>query len=291
MQSRPTISGIITTYNEERNIAECIESLLWCDEVIVVDSHSTDRTAEIARSYDKVRYSERTYFGAASQKNFAMDQSVCDWMLILDADERCTPELRAEMEGLLSAPTHDAYVIRRKCFFLGKVIRFSGWRHDRVLRFLKRGAARCENRRVHAQLVSKDPPGLLENPMLHYMTHTLDEHIERTVRYSWWGAAQAWREGKTAGLTKVAGRSSFRFFRTYVLQLGVLDGMRGLVFCFLQATGTYLKWARLWSWHVNAKRGIAPQLPIFDDNPEIWAQAEKDAAEQVGSLPGSARPT
>ena len=101
--------------------------------------------------------------------------------------------------------------------------------------------------------------------MLHLMTHTLDEHIERIVRYSWWGAAQAWREGRRAGVVEVFGRPAFRFFRTYVVQLGFLDGMRGLVFCLLQATGSYLKWARLWSWHVNAKRGIAPQLPTFDE--------------------------
>ena len=99
---RPAISAIVTTFNEEANIAACIESLLWCDEILVVDSFSTDRTPEICRAYDKVRFFQRTYFGSASQKNWAMDQVTNDWILIFDADERCTPALQREIEELLA---------------------------------------------------------------------------------------------------------------------------------------------------------------------------------------------
>jgi glycosyltransferase involved in cell wall biosynthesis len=107
--SRPAVSAIVTTFNEEQNIAGCIESLLWCDEILVVDSFSTDRTPEIARGYDKVRFSQRTYFGSASQKNWAMDQVKNEWILIYDADERCTPALQKEIEDLLaSRPSHAA---------------------------------------------------------------------------------------------------------------------------------------------------------------------------------------
>jgi len=278
MSSRPRLTAIITTFNEERNIAECVEALLWTGCVLVVDSFSTDRTVEIVKGYPAVRLLQHVYHGAAAQKNWAMDQTDSEWILIFDADERCTPALRDEIERVLDAPQHDAYVIRRDCLFLGKLIKHSGWANDRVLRLFRRGKARNENRRVHAQLVATGEPGALKHPMLHLMTHTLDEHIERVVRYSWWGAAQAWREGRRAGLNEVLGRSAFRFFRTYVLQLGFLDGMRGLVFCMLQATGTYLKWARLWSWHVNAKRGIAPQLPTFDDDPGTW---DGDGSEEI----------
>src|SRR6185369_2140573 len=117
---RPAVSAIITTFNEEANIGDCIKSLLWCDEILVVDSFSTDRTPEIVRGYDKVRFFQRTYFGSASQKNWAMDQVKNDWILIFDADERCTPALQKEIQDLLaSSPRHDAYTIKRRVYFMG----------------------------------------------------------------------------------------------------------------------------------------------------------------------------
>ena len=156
---RPPISALVTTYNEERHIADCLASLDWCDEVLVVDSFSTDRTPEIVRGCERARFVQRTYYGSASQKNWAMDQTQNEWVLILDADERCTPELRAEIEALFQAgePAQDAYTIKRRVFFLGKVIRFSGWQHDRVVRLLRRDAGRYPNRRVHADMLTRTP--------------------------------------------------------------------------------------------------------------------------------------
>ena len=272
---RPKISVVVTTFNEEANIRDCLESLLWCDEILVVDSFSTDRTPEIAESYDEVTFCQRTYFGSAAQKNWAMDQTANDWILIFDADERCTPKLRREIERLLaSGPKHDAYTIRRRVYFLGKVIRFSGWQHDQVIRLLRKGAGRYPNRRVHADLKTRGPAPLLRNVMDHHMVEDFHKYVLRIVKYSRWGAAQGWKEGKRAGLAEVFGRSLWRFLRTYFLQLGVLDGMRGLVFCMLQAYGTYTKWSILWSWRVNEARGIEPELPVFDDSEETWSGLE-----------------
>jgi glycosyltransferase involved in cell wall biosynthesis len=280
------VSAIITTFNEEKNIGECIKSLLWCDEILIVDSFSTDRTPEIAQSYEKVRFYQRTYFGSASQKNWAMDQVANDWILIFDADERCTPALQKEIEALLAAhPRHEAYTIRRRVWFLGKVIRFSGWQHDQVVRLVRRGSARYPNRRVHADMITRGPAPLLRNPMEHYMTDSFDDYARRIEKYSYWGAAQNWREGKKSGALEVFGRSIWRFLRTWVFQLGILDGMHGVVFCMLQAYGTYLKWALLWGWHVNAARGMEPKLPIFDDREETWRGLE----EGEGSGNGEAR--
>src|SRR4051812_42500152 len=260
--SRPQVSAIITTLNEEQHIAECIESLLWCDEILIVDSFSTDATPEIARRYDKVQFVQRTYFGSAAQKNWAMDQVTNEWILIFDADERCTPALQKEVEGLLAAgPTYEAYTIRRRVYFLGHMIRFSGWQHDRVVRLIRNGSARYPNRRVHADMITRGPAPELRNPMEHYMADSLDEYVRRIEKYSFWGAAQNWREKRRSGVSEIFGRSVWRFLRTYVFQLGVLDGMHGLVFCMLQAFGTYLKWSLLWGWHVNAARGRAPNLP------------------------------
>jgi glycosyltransferase involved in cell wall biosynthesis len=276
---RPAVSAIVTTFNEEVHIAACIESLLWCDEILVVDSFSTDRTPEICRGYDKVRFFQRTYFGSASQKNWAMDQVTNDWILIFDADERCTPALQREIEELLAAgPAHEAYTIQRRVYFLDRVIRFSGWQHDRVVRLVKNGSARYPNRRVHADMVTRGPAPVLHSSMEHYMTDSLDEYIRRIEKYSFWGAAQKWKERKRSGVLEVFGRSIWRFFRTYVFQLGILDGMHGLVFCMLQSYGTYLKWALLWGWHVNAARGRMPSLPIFDDSEETWRGLDDEAA-------------
>ncbi|HKI03259.1 MAG TPA: glycosyltransferase family 2 protein [Thermoanaerobaculia bacterium] len=268
---RPRVSAIVTTFNEEVHIAGCIESLLWCDEILVVDSFSTDRTAEIARGHDKVQFVQRTYFGSAAQKNWAMDQVTNEWILIFDADERCTPELQKEIQELLAAgPSHEAYTIHRRVYFLDHLIRFSGWQNDRVVRLVKTGSARYPNRRVHADMVTRGTAPVLRSSMEHYMTDSLDEYIRRIEKYSFWGAAQNWREKKKSGPTEVFGRSIWRFLRTYIFQLGILDGMHGLVFCMLQAYGTYLKWALLWGWHVNAARGRMPDLPIFDDSEETW---------------------
>jgi len=277
---RPAVSAIITTFNEEANIGECIQSLLWCDEILVVDSFSTDRTPEIARGFDKVRFSQRTYFGSASQKNWAMDQVKNEWILIFDADERCTPELQQEIESLLrSGPKYDAYTIKRRVYFMGRVIRFSGWQHDRVVRLVRTGTARYPNRRVHADMITRGEAPILRHPMEHYMTDTLDEYIRRIEKYSFWGAAQNWKEGKKAGFQEVFGRSLWRFLRTYIFQLGIFDGLHGLVFCMLQAYGTYLKWALLWGWHVSAARGRQPSLPIFDEDETTWRSLEEGATE------------
>jgi len=268
---RPSLSAIVTTFNEEANIAACIESLLWCDEILVVDSFSTDRTEEIASAFDKVTFVQRTYYGSAAQKNWAMDEVESDWILIFDADERCTPALQQEIESLLAeGPAFDAYTIDRRAYFLGRRIRFSGWQHDRVVRLVKRGTARYPNRRVHADMDTLGPAPVLGQAMEHYMVDSMDEYIRRIMKYSVWGAAQAWKEGKRSGFAEVFGRTIWRFFRTYFIQLGVFDGMVGLVFCMLQAFGTYMKWSLLWGWHVNARRGRQPDLPVFDESEETW---------------------
>lgn len=273
--SRPAISAIVTTFNEERNIGECVESLLWCDEIFVVDSFSTDGTAAEVAHFPQATFVQRTYFGSASQKNWAMDQVKHDWILIFDADERCTPALQREIEALLaSGPRHDAYTIHRRVFFMDKVIRFSGWQRDRVVRLVKKGTARYPNRRVHADMQTLGPAPVLKNSMDHHMAESLEEYVQRIMKYSYWGAAQAWRDGKKAGGVEVLGRSAWRFFRTYVFQFGILDGMHGLVFCLLQAFGTYVKWAMVWGWRVNDRRGVRPKLPPFDDNEEVWKGLE-----------------
>jgi glycosyltransferase involved in cell wall biosynthesis len=269
---RPKVSGVITSFNEEHNIAECIESLLWCDEIILVDSYSTDRTPEIAQQYDKVRFFQRTYYGAGAQKNWAMQHVQYDWIFLLDSDERCSPELKLEVERILAAaPQHSAYMINRNVYILGKKIHFSGWQHDRVARLFRRGAAYYENRRVHSVLHTTGETPILENPIEHYMVErSFDEYAFRLAKYGYWNAAQCWRDGDRTTAVEVFLRPVWRFIRTYTLQLGFLDGSLGVVFCLLQSYSTYMKFAILWGWQKNDARGIAPMLPEFDEEESTW---------------------
>ena len=304
---RPKVTALVTTFNEEENIAACLETLIWCDAVMVVDSYSTDRTLELVCAFEGVRILQHAYHGGAAQKNWALQFVETPWVLIFDADERCTPELRSEIEALLEAdPEAEAYVIRRRVHFLGKVIRHSGWRNDRVVRLFHAQKGRYQNRRVHARvLLDGERPAMytapvLEQPMDHYMVTSLSEYIDRTRRYSYWGAAQTWRDGVRTSSGEIVRRSLWRFLRTYFLQRGFLDGAHGLIFCMLQAVGTYMKLATVWGWQIDQARGIEPELPSFDEDSGLWQPPQPDhpghatseeEGVQIHPLPGPERPS
>jgi hypothetical protein len=196
----------------------------------------------------------------------------CDWIFLLDSDERCTPELRREVETLLAdGPEHDAYMMNRDVYLLGKRIRYSGWQHDRVARFFRTGTAYYENRRVHSVLHTTGETPILDHPIEHHMVdRSFDEYAFRLAKYGYWNAAQCWRDGDRTSAIEVMVRPAWRFFRTYVLQLGVLDGSTGIVFCLLQSYSTYMKFAILWGWQTNEARGIPPGLPEFDEEESTW---------------------
>jgi len=267
---REKVSVIVTTYNEEVNIAGCLESVQWADEVLLVDSYSTDRTLEIAAGYD-VKVLQREYFGSAAQKNWSIDSVSHDWVLIIDADERVPPPLAAEILRTLATPQQvNGFSIRRENIFIDKVVRHSGWSTDKVVRLFRRDKGRYPNRRVHADLEIEGPVPVLRNPFEHNTFRSFDQYFPKFLNYAEWGAAQAFRDGRKAGFTEVAGRPFWRFLRTYFLQLGFLDGRHGLVLCLLQSFGVFLKYARLWEYNIRSQRGDAIQLPAFDDSESTW---------------------
>jgi len=267
---REKVSVIVTTYNEEVNIAGCLESVQWADEVLLVDSYSTDRTLEIAAGYD-VKVLQREYFGSAAQKNWSIDRVSHDWVLIIDADERVPPPLAAEILRTLATPQQvNGFSIRRENIFIDKVVRHSGWSTDKVVRLFRRDKGRYPNRRVHADLEIEGPVPVLRNPFEHNTLRSFDQYFPKFLNYAEWGAAQAFRDGRKAGFTEVAGRPFWRFLRTYFLQLGFLDGRHGLVLCLLQSFGVFLKYARLWEYNIRSQRGDAIQLPAFDDSESTW---------------------
>ena len=267
----PRVSGLVHCFNEEESIARCLAGLAWCEEVLVVDSFSTDRTEEIARSFPNVRFVQRAYHGAAEQKNWAIPRCRNEWVFILDADEVCTEALRDEILDRIARPdAAPAFVFYRSVFVLGRRIRFCGWRRDRVARLFRRDEARYEDKRVHARLLltadgrrALDCCPALRERMPHHMVESLPEYVERSVRYGRWAAASLWRDGRRIRVHELVAGPLWRFVRSYLLNLGFLDGARGLAFCSCQALATYVKWATLWGWQRDVERGRVPDVPSF----------------------------
>ena len=275
MTERPKLTAIVTSYNEEINIKECLESVLFADEVLLVDSFSRDRTVEIARSLPKVRVVQHEYFGSAAQKNWAMDRAEHPWVLIVDADERVTAELAREIVELLSrGPDAAHYSIRRQNIFVDRIIRHSGWSTDKVVRLIRNGTVRYPNRRVHADMRPEGPTPTMTAPLLHYTFRSFSQYLEKFQRYAEWGAAEAFKRGKNPGVAELFFRPAWRFFRMYVLQAGFLDGRHGFVLCALQAYGVFLKWAKVWEWQRYRANGWAFELPAYDESRETWGTGE-----------------
>ena len=243
----PTLSAILITRNEEANLEDCLASLDGlATQIVVVDTQSTDRTLAIAQRYGALISSPPDWPGFGPQKNRALDLASEDWVLSLDADERLTPELRAEIMGVLDKPQTDCYAIPRLSWYCGRFMRHSGWTPDYVDRLFKRGSARFSSDLVHERLIPKGPVLRLKNQMLHYSFMNLAQVQEKMERYSTASAQQAFARGKTASPLKAIVHGAWSFFRTYILRAGFLDGPQGFSLACSNAQGTYLRYMKLW---------------------------------------------
>jgi glycosyltransferase involved in cell wall biosynthesis len=245
------ISVLVTTYNEEEMLPECLDSVSWADERLVVDSGSTDRTVEIARERG-ARVLEHPYESPARQKNWAIPQCRHTWVVILDGDETVPAQLSEEIQRVVrEGPRSDGYWIRRENVFLGKVMRHGGWESDRVIRLIHRDRARYDDRLVHEEIDLPEPLPTLREPMRHHTFRSFDQYWPKVERYASWGAQEAWRKGKRTGPLGVWGHAVGRFIRMFILKRGFLDGGHGLVLALFSTFTTFLKYARLW------ERGLA----------------------------------
>ena len=243
----PTLSAILITRNEEANLEDCLASLDGlATQIVVVDTQSTDRTLVIAQRYGALISSPTDWPGFGPQKNRALDLASEDWVLSLDADERLTPELRAEIKGVLDKPQTDCYAIPRLSWYCGRFMRHSGWTPDYVDRLFKRGSARFSTDLVHERLIPKGPVLRLKNQMLHYSFMNLAQVQEKMERYSTASAQQAFVRGKTASPLKAILHGAWSFFRTYILRAGFLDGPQGFSLALANAKGSYLRYIKLW---------------------------------------------
>lgn len=241
------VTAIIPTFNEEHNIAEAIDSVSWADEVLVVDSFSTDKTVEIAQQKG-VRILQHEYENSATQKNWTIPQAAHPWIFLLDADERVTPKLQKEVRALLGKQKieHDAYWIRRKNVFMGRQINHSNWATDKVIRLFKRDTCRYQDKAVHAEISTKGTISILSNHLIHNTYKDLKSYLVKLDRYAAWGAQDRLNKVEKVGFFHLFIKPGARFFIYYLLKRGFLDGKQGLIIAWLSAYSVFLRYLKLW---------------------------------------------
>jgi glycosyltransferase involved in cell wall biosynthesis len=243
----PTLSVIVIARNEARNITECVRSASFADEVIVLDSGSSDDTVERARTAGARVGVAADWQGFGVQKNRALALATGEWVFSLDCDERITPQLQQQIRQAVAAPGgHVAFSVNRSSSFCGQYMRHSGWSPDRVVRLFRRDAARFSDDLVHERVIAQGPVGRLAGELLHESMRDLESALVKLDRYSTAGARDLHRRGKRGSLATALGHGVWAFFRTYVLRRGFLDGALGFVLAVSIAEGTYYRYLKLW---------------------------------------------
>ena len=241
-----SLSVVIIACNESRVIARCLQSVSWADEIILLDSGSTDDTVAIARSLKAKVTVTPDWPGYGAQKNRAVELATGDWILSLDADEWVTPELRAELEAAMRAPAgHAAFRLPRLSSYCGRAMRHSGWWPDHVTRLFRRGNARFSADLVHERVIVEGTTGTLNSPLMHEAIVDLADAIGKMNAYSTAGAQMRHERGATATLTGAVVHGLWTFIRTYFLRGGFLDGREGFMLAVSNAEGAYYRYAKL----------------------------------------------
>jgi glycosyltransferase involved in cell wall biosynthesis len=241
-----TLSVAIITKNEGHNIDLCLKSVSFADEVIVLDSNSTDDTAQIARKYGAKVFLSSDWKGFGAEKNKALGLCSGDWVLSLDADERIPESLKEEIQTAIKRVDVVAFEIPRLSWYCGRFMNHSGWHPDYVTRLFRKGQARFSDHLVHEKLICGRPIMRLRNSIIHLSFPNFECVLEKMNNYSSASARQMRLEGKTASLFTALIHSSWTFLRTYFLRLGFLDGRHGLVLAISNAHGTYYRYLKLW---------------------------------------------
>ena len=241
------LTAIIPCGNEIHNIEAVIKSVDFADEILVVDSCSTDGTFEVAQKL-ATKVIRREYQYSASQKNWAIPQAKYEWILLVDADERVTPELKKEIIAILNNPPKDivAFWIGRMNHFMGERVHYSGWRNDRVIRLFKRDYCKYQDKYVHAEIAAKGNIGRLREKLFHNTYTTFDKYIEKMNRYATWQAKDY--NKKTGKLTPYHFiiKPFWGFFKHYIVQSGFRDGVVGLTIGYIQGYVVFMRYVKLW---------------------------------------------
>jgi len=240
------ITAIIPTLNEEVNIEQAIESVGFADEIIVIDSYSTDATVALAQKHD-VTLIQRVFDDYSTQKNFAIDKAKHNWIYVLDADERVTPELRKEI--LERAKDPNGYVgfnVYRTFYFAGKKLKYSGWQHDKVIRFFRKDKCKYNGKIVHERIEAHGKVGFLKNKLEHYTYRNFDHFVGKLNRYAALKAQLLYEKNRKANLFHFVIKPPFKFFIHYVVRLGFLDGFPGFVISVVLSYSILVRYIKLW---------------------------------------------
>jgi len=243
------ISAVILTFNEERNIAMCIDSVIGvADEIIVIDSYSTDKTMDICRNYKEIRLLQNPFEGYIEQKNFGKELATFDWVLSLDADEVLSDELR---ESILNAKKNfkfDGYLMNRLTYYCGKWIKHSGWYPDRKMRLFNRQKGIWVGLNPHDKFVLNKgaKQGSLKGDILHYSYYTFEEHEQQVQRFSEIAARSLYKKGVKSGYLKMMYKPLARFVKSYIVKQGFKDGVAGLTIARMTAKASFLRYKKLY---------------------------------------------
>lgn len=240
-----SLSVVIITKNEAAHIVDCLDSVAFADEIIVLDSGSTDATRELARALGARVEVNVEWPGFGLQKNRALDLATGDWVLSLDADERVPPELAEEIQRVLADPAADGYRVARLSNFCGRWMRHSGWWPDHVLRLFRRESGRFSDDVVHEHVDLDGRVATLRGHLLHYPYASLELFIDKINRYSTDAALKAHARGRRTTVLGPFGHGFWTFVRHYVLRRGFLDGWQGLILAGMAATGSFYRYAKL----------------------------------------------
>ncbi len=241
------ITALLITYNEEKHIKDVIRSLDFVDEIIVVDSFSTDSTPEQLKYFKNVTVISRSFKNFADQRNFAIEQANSEWILFVDADERIPLALKNEiLEVIKNMHALEAYMFRRRFFFNKKVIRYSGLQSDTTYRLFKKGFARYdENKFVHESLIVNGKSGVLKNYMHHYCYTSNADYKAKMEKYAILKAHELYKSGKRTNPFHFLVRPAYKFLINYIFRLGFLDGKEGFHICRLSAYGVWFRYKEL----------------------------------------------
>jgi len=252
MSSRPTVAVLVITKNEETHIAECLESVKWADEVILVDAQSTDETVAIAKKYTDHIF-VRPWPGFGLQKNFGMEQIGSDWILILDADERVSMELSKEIQETLTMVSGKtvAYRVPRRNYFYGQWVRWGGAYPDYQIRLVQNGKAQYNDVAVHENLLVNGQIATLSRHLDHYTERKITDHFKKFNLYKTLAASEKGKVQNSVSWYHVICNPFIIFFKTYVLKKGYRDGTRGIIFAVFASMYTFVKYTKLFESHVT----------------------------------------
>jgi glycosyltransferase involved in cell wall biosynthesis len=240
------ITAVVIVRDEEEQLGACLETVIWVDEIVVVDTGSRDGTVEVARRYT-TKIAEIQFEGYGHAKNYGVDMATSEWVLSLDADERISEDLRDEIRDLLEgSPAGDGYLIPRLPFFLGKPIRHGGWYPAYVLRLFRRDSGSFTHRKVHEEAVVRGTVLRLAHPILHYTDPDLSHYLKKVNHYTSLSAEEMSESRKPFRLWWLLLRPPYTFLKMYLLKRGFRDGLHGFVLAVLSSVHVFLKYAKYW---------------------------------------------